>query len=57
MCKYCENCSKPLSELKLGDIFIISNAKYTEVGDGAPHTIPTVYCPACGEKIKRKIVE
>lgn len=52
MCIYCENYNKLPSELDLGDIIIISSAKYTEVGDGTPHIVPTVYCPACGEKIK-----
>lgn len=51
MCIYCENYKKHPSELKLGDIFVISLAKYTEVGDGAPYSIPMNYCPVCGEKL------
>lgn len=51
MCVYCENHTKKTSELKLGDIFIVAPAKYTEYGDGAPHKIPMYFCPACGEEL------
>lgn len=51
MCMYCENYNRPPFELDIGDLIIISPAKYTVVGDGALYGMPMVYCPACGERV------
>lgn len=55
MCIYCENYNKPPFELDIGDLIIISPAKYTMVGDGTPYGMPMVYCPACGEKVESNL--
>ena len=56
MCGYCENYGKNGTEMKLGDVFIVSNAKYTFVGDGRPYSIPLNYCPNCGRELRESIL-
>ena len=53
MCEYCENEDKLPSELEIDDVFIVSSAMYTRVGDGTPWIIPTNFCPNCGRELKR----
>lgn len=52
MCMYCENHKKLMTELELGDIFILGCATYSIIGDGFPYAIPTNFCPACGGKLR-----
>lgn len=56
MCGYCENYEKHISEMKLDDVFIMSNAKYTLVGDGQTYSIPLNYCSNCGRKLREPIL-
>lgn len=53
MCKYCENYEKNISEMKSGDVVIVSNAKYIFIGDGNLYSVPLNYCPNCGRKLSR----
>lgn len=53
MCAYCENVDKHPSEMELDDVFIVSPAMYTRIGDGTPWIIPTNFCPNCGRELKR----
>lgn len=51
MCIYCENENIKASDLKLNDLFIVTSAQYTYVGDGELHYMPLHFCPNCGEKL------
>ena len=51
-CEYCKNHATKPSELKTGEPFIISTAKYTFVGDGKEYDVPLKHCPACGRKLE-----
>lgn len=51
-CKYCKTYFLSTGMLQAGDIFFTSPAKYSRVGDGHQHPVPTNFCPACGKRLK-----
>ena len=48
-CEYC--VSECVDGRVLGDKFFVESAKYAEVGDGYPHSVPMNYCPNCGRSL------
>lgn len=54
MCEYCKAYFNVISYQHLGDIFIISPALFTFVGDGESYPVPMRFCPNCGEKIEQE---